>query len=146
MSFLEILGVSASALSAQRLRMNAISVNLANVETTKTPEGGPYRRKEVVFSAQPVKKGFGDFLRAAAGEQLYKVIAKVVENKNQTFKRVFDPGHPDADASGFVAKPDINLIEEMVEMLSASRSYEANVTAFNASKDMALRALEISSS
>ncbi|MBI2881386.1 MAG: flagellar basal body rod protein FlgC [Candidatus Tectomicrobia bacterium] len=143
MSFLEAFGVSASALGAQRLRMNVISVNLANVETTKTPEGGPYRRKGVVFSAEPVSPGFERLLRAASGETLYSVSAKVVDDKDNAVKRVFDPNHPEADASGFVSKPNINIVEEMVELLSASRSYEANITAFNASKDMALKALEI---
>lgn len=144
MSFLEAFGVSASALGAQRLRMNVISVNLANAETTKTPEGGPYRRKEVVFSAEPVAPRFEQLLRAASsGETLYSVSAKVVDDKDNAVKRVFDPNHPEADASGFVSKPNINIVEEMVELLSASRSYEANITAFNASKDMALRALEI---
>ncbi|MFQ5693224.1 MAG: flagellar basal body rod protein FlgC [Nitrospinota bacterium] len=145
MSFLDIFGVTAAGLSAQRLRMNVISVNLANAETTSTPEGGPYRRKEVVFSAKPVGRSFDQILRAASGGSLYSVSAKVMDDQGRGVKRVFDPGHPAADSSGFVSKPDINVIEEMVEMLSASRSFEANVTAFNASKDMALRALEIGS-
>ena len=145
MSFLDILGASASAMSAQRLRMNVISTNLANVETTKTPEGGPYRRKEVMFSATPTGNTFDQLLRAASRETLYTVDAKVVDDSSRTFRQVHDPTHPDADASGIVSKPDISVVEEMVEMLSASRIYEANVTAFTASKEMALRALEISS-
>ena len=143
MSFFDILGVSSSALSAQRLRMNAISVNLANIETTKMPDGRFFRRKRVVFTAEPVSKGFDQLLRGASADLLDTVKAKVVDDENQAFKRVYDPGHPDADRTGFVTKPNINVIVEMVEMLSASRSYEANITAFNATKDMALRALEI---
>ena len=135
--------VTGQTSGSQRLRMKVISTNLANMETTSTPEGGPYRRRAVVFSAAPLKRDFASLLRASAGEALYTVSAKVVVDQSRNPKRVFDPGHPAADASGFVSKPDINLVEEMVEMLSASRSYEANITALNASRDMALKALDI---
>ena len=143
MSLFDIFNVSSSAISAQRLRMNATSVNLANIETTKTPDGGSYKRKRVIFTAEPVSQGFHQLLRGASKDILQTVKARVVDDETQTYKRVYDPGHPDADGSGFVTKPNINVIVEMVEMLSASRTYEANITAFNATKDMALRALEI---
>lgn len=123
--------ISGSALTAQRLRLDAIASNLANLETTRTPEGGPYRRQAVVFAPRPVS-GVG-----AVGVQVTAVLSQA------RFRRVYDPGHPDADADGFVTMPDINLATEMTDLLSAVRAYEANVSAINALRQMAQRALEL---
>lgn len=143
MDILTAMSISASGLTAQRARMNVVSSNLANVQTTRTPEGGPYRAKSIVFMAKPVP---GDFKAALAGklsESMQGVeILGVIEDK-EDFKEVYDPSHPDADERGVVLMPNINVMEEMVDMLSATRAYEANVTAINAAKGMALKTLEI---
>jgi flagellar basal-body rod protein FlgC len=143
MDFFDSIHTSASGLSAQRLRMNLISGNLANVRTTRTQQGGPYRRKEAVFSAQPLGASFQKILADRQKNPLCGVkVAKVFEDPNPPVMK-YDPQHPDADDQGYVAMPNINLMEEMVNMISATRSYEANVTAIKAAKDMALKALEI---
>ena len=143
MDFLTALQISSSALSAQRLRMDVISSNLANISTTRSPEGGPYRRREVVFASQPVDNGFGEALKMEIDNNLQKVEVADVVIDSRPPKLIYDPGHPDANASGYVGVPDINVIEEMVNVLSATRSYEANVAVVNASKSMATQALEI---
>ncbi len=135
--------ISASGLNAQKERLNIISSNLANVESTRTPEGGPYRRKDVVFSATPTKNSFENALSSANASTEQGVQITDVISDSRPFKQVYNPQHPDADASGYVLYPNVNPMEEMVNMISASRSYEANVTAFNATKNMALKALEI---
>jgi flagellar basal-body rod protein FlgC len=143
MDFFDALNTSSAALSAQRLRMNLISGNLANVGTTRTQQGGPYRRKEAVFAAQPVEQSFKRILADRRNDNLSTVqVAAVIEDQNPPVMK-YDPQHPDADEKGYVAMPNINLMEEMVNMISATRSYEANVTALQAAKDMALNALEI---
>jgi len=121
--------LSATALSAQRQRMDVIAQNIANAETTRTPEGGPYRRQQVVFT-----------LDDAGGVE----VTEVVEDPRPP-RLVYQPGHPDADAAGYVALPNVNLVEEMVDMISAMRSYEANVTAISAAKTMDQRALDLGS-
>ena len=143
MDFFDAMNTSSAALSAQRLRMNLISGNLANVNTTRTQQGGPYRRKEAVFAAQPVNQSFKRILADRQNNNLSTVqVARVVEDRNPPVMK-YDPQHPDADEKGYVAMPNINLMEEMVNMISATRGYEANVTALKAAKDMALNALEI---
>ena len=143
MDFFDAINTSSAALSAQRLRMNLISGNLANVNTTRTNQGGPYRRKEAVFAAQPLNQSFKRILADRQNNNLYTVrVAKVIEDGNPPVMK-YDPQHPDADARGYVAMPNINLMEEMVNLISATRGYEANVTALKAAKDMALKALEI---
>jgi flagellar basal-body rod protein FlgC len=143
MDFFDAMNTSSAALSAQRLRMNLISGNLANVNTTRTPQGGPYRRKEAVFAAQPLNQSFKKILADRQNKQLTTVkVAGVLEDRNPPVMK-YDPRHPDADEKGYVAMPNINLMEEMVNMISATRGYEANVTALQAAKDMALKALEI---
>lgn len=134
--------ISASGLRAQRTRVEAISTNLANVNTTRTEEGGPYRRREVVFTSAPTQTPFSDLLATSLVEQPPGVSAEVVEGSGE-MREVYDPSHPDADEKGFVRLPNVNLVEEMVDLLSALRDYEANVTAFNAAKSMVLKALEI---
>jgi flagellar basal-body rod protein FlgC len=143
MDFFDAIQTSASGLSAQRLRMNLISANLANIKTTRTPEGGPYRRREAVFAARPVEASFKEVLSNRRKNMMAGVeVDRIVEDSNPPVMK-YDPGHPDADSNGYVAMPNINLMEEMVNMISASRSYEANVIALKASKEMALKALEI---
>jgi flagellar basal-body rod protein FlgC len=143
MDFFDALHVSASGLSAQRLRMNQISANLANMNTTSTKAGGPYRRKDPVFSAQAPAASFRETLRNRHKEMVKEVaVIGIVEDSRLPIRK-HDPNHPDADENGYVALPNINVMEEMVNMISATRSYEANVTAVKAAKDMALKALEI---
>jgi flagellar basal-body rod protein FlgC len=143
MDFFSALQTSSSGLSAQRLRMNLISGNLANVNTTRTPEGGPYRRKEVVFAASPRGASFGEILRSRQNAEPADVKAVKVFDDTRPSVLKYEPGHPDADENGYVAFPNVNAMEEMVNMISATRSYEANVAAIRAAKDMALKALEI---
>jgi len=143
MDFLTALNISSSALSAQRLRLDVISSNLANINTTNTPEGGPYRRREVVFAARPVTDNFGAVLNSEMEKKLQKVEVVDVVIDRRPPKMIYDPQHPDANASGYVGMPDINVMEEMVNILSATRSYEANVAVINATKSMAAKALEI---
>jgi flagellar basal-body rod protein FlgC len=143
MNFFDALQTSSSGLSAQRVRMNVISSNLANVNTTRTAEGGPYKRKEVVIAAQPGGEPFKSVLRSKMNESLSQVhIVGIVDDQRPPHMK-FDPAHPHANEEGQVATPNINVIEEMVNMISATRSYEAGVSAINASKKMALKALEI---
>jgi len=143
MDFFDALHVSSSGLSAQRLRMNLISANLANMNTTRTEAGGPYRRKDPVFAAQAPAGSFREMLRHRQKEMLTKVaVIGIVEDSRMPVRK-YDPRHPEADRNGYVALPNINVMEEMVNMISATRSYEANVSAIKAAKTMALKALEI---
>ena len=142
MNFLNALDVSSSGLSSQRTRMNLIAMNLSHMQTTRTPEGGPYRRKMPVFDTQPLFQGFRGKLDRMDQELEDVQVNEVVQDRRD-FKMVFDPSHPDADEFGYVLMPNINVVEEMVDMISAKRGYEANVTAVKASQNMALKALEI---
>lgn len=143
MSFFDALQTSSSGLSAQRLRMNLISGNLANINTTRTPQGGPYRRKDAVFAAAGEGRSFRSHLdEQYTGRPADVKVLGIVEDNRQPLRK-FDPEHPDADAEGYVSLPNINVMEEMVNMISATRSYEANVAAIKASRAMALKALEI---
>ena len=143
MNFIDAFRISASGLTSQRLRMNVISSNLANSHTTRTPEGGPFKRKDVVFSSQPLETSFQKMMQAQGNAKLtgVKVVGVIEDPRPPIIK--YDPQHPDADEKGYVSLPNINLIEEMVNMMLATRSYEANVTAVNATKRMALKALDI---
>lgn len=123
--------------------MNTISSNIANINTTRTPEGGPYRRKDVVFQAMPDSRNFGDMVTTSPNNKLDRVqVTDIVEDRHAPLMK-YDPDNPDANADGYVAYPNINLMEEMANMIQASRSYEANVSAIQASKDMALSSLDI---
>lgn len=144
MSFFSSMNSSASGLTAQRLRMDIISQNIANVNTTKTENGGPYKRKVVMLEEQQDNK-FSNVLDDYMNE--YNTsggvkVSKIVED-SKPFTKVYDPTHPDAREDGYVLMPNVNIIEEMVNMISANRSYEANITAINASKSMSSKALEI---
>jgi flagellar basal-body rod protein FlgC len=144
MDFFSAMNVSASALSAERTRMNLISSNLANANATRTPEGGPYKRKDAVFAATPVEGRFARALDGAANREIRQVeVQQVVEDQSPP-RILYDPSHPDANPQGYVAMPNVNVIEEMADMIGASRTYEANVTAVQTAKSMALKTLEIS--
>ena len=148
----DILAISASALRAERLRLDVISSNLANANTTRTPEGsGPYRRRNVVFESRGLdvatavdpETGFADTLATLSAEAVRRVeVNRVVEDPSP-LRLVFDPGHPDANADGYVAYPNVNPVAEMVDLMAATRAYEANVQAVNATKRMAEAALAI---
>jgi len=143
MNFIDALHISASGLTSQRLRMNVVSSNIANSHTTRTPEGGPYKRKDVVFSSHPVGNSFQDMMNSQMSDKLSGVrVVDIIDDPGPPILK-YDPQHPDADAKGFVRLPNINMIKEMVNMMSATRSYEANVTAVKATKNMAQKALEI---
>ena len=136
--------VASSGMTAQRMRMNTISSNIANINTTRTPEGGPYRRKDVVFESMPEVKNFGEILGVnspRADLQRVQVTDVVSDRKAPLLK--YEPDHPDANEDGYVAYPNINLMEEMTNMIQATRSYEANVSTMQAAKDMAMSSLEI---
>ena len=138
--------ISASALTAQRLRMNVTAENLANAETTKGANGQPYRRKEVVLQSVPGQGAFGSQLSAAMGGSGVAPggveVAAVAEDQTNG-KLVYDPGNPDANAQGYVRMPNVDTVTEMVDLIDAQRAYEANVTAMNASKQMFSKTLEL---
>ena len=131
--------ICGSGLAAQRAKMDVVSSNLANAGTTKTEEGGPYRRKTVVLRAEEIDEPFDKTLRGALSE----VKVDQVAEDPSPMKSVYDPAHPDADAKGFVLLPNVNAITEMADMINVGRNYEAVVTAFDAVKTMALKTLEI---
>ncbi|MDA9792944.1 flagellar basal body rod protein FlgC [Bacteriovoracaceae bacterium] len=143
MDLLTSLRISSSGLSANRKRIESISSNIANAQTTRTAEGGPYRRKEVVFGAEPARESFSEILEGELDENAQTVHATEVVSTNRPPILKYDPNHPDANAQGYVAMPNINVMEEMANMISAQRSYDANVTAINVTKQMAMKALEI---
>jgi flagellar basal-body rod protein FlgC len=138
MNFLRLFEISSSGLYAQRKRLDVIASNLANLETTRTENGGPYRRKMVVMSAKPVE-GFDEVLSS----RLEGVEIDDIVEDDAPFMKVYNPGHPDADEQGYVLKPNVDLIVEITNMLVAKRNFEANVTAVRSTKQMALKALEI---
>ncbi|MEK6774420.1 MAG: flagellar basal body rod protein FlgC [Bdellovibrionota bacterium] len=142
--FLTGMRISGSGMTAQRMRLNTISSNIANINTTQTPEGGPYRRKDVVFESMPDARNFGEIISSTDPKgsfQRVQVTDILSDRKAPLLK--YEPDHPDANPEGYVAYPNINLMEEMTNMIQASRAYEANVSALQASKDMALSSLEI---
>jgi len=141
MGLLDILKIGASGLKAQRIRMETIATNLANIHTTRTDEGGPYVKKEVVFRATDVseKEAFGKVL----SEKIEGVKVEEIAKSNKNFEKIYDPGHPDADKEGYVVYPNVNLMEEMADMISATRSYEANINVINTTKEMFLKTLDI---
>ena len=144
MGFLDALRASASGLSAQRVRMKLIASNLANMHTTRSPEGGPYQRREPIFAAEsPSVDSFRDVLnmQQEGGVVEVQTVGVVKDGREPIMK--YEPDHPDADGKGFIAMPNISVTEEMVNLVSASRSYEANIAAVKATKNMVMRALEI---
>lgn len=143
MDFLTALDISASGLTADRTRINTISMNLANVKTTRTPLGGPYRRRTVVQQAVNVDDPFSVHMRSSLDRALQGVRVLAVDIDKRPLKQVYEPGHPDANADGYVFYPDINVVEEMAHMMTTQRNYEANVTTVESIKGMYMKALEI---
>ena len=143
MDFFTSMNVSSSGMASNRKRMNAISSNIANAQTTRTVEGGPYRRKEVVFGSEPARNNFSDILEGEMGANIQKVHATEVLSVNEAPILKYEPGHVDANEKGYVAYPNVNVMKEMANMISASRSYEANISALNTAKSMAMKSLEI---
>lgn len=142
MAFLDSLNITGSALTAERFRTDIILQNIANQRTTRTEDGGPYRRKQVVFREQQMdfKSQLNRALSTSGGGGV--IAEEVVESENP-FVPVYDPTHPDADEDGYVMMPNVNSAEEMVDLMAATRAYEANVTALNIAKSMTLKALDI---
>ena len=143
MDFMTAFDISASGLSADRTRINTISMNLANAKTTRTVQGGPYRRRSVVQQATDVDDPFSIHMRSALDRAVQGVRVSAVTMDNRPFKRVYEPGNPDANAEGYVMYPDINVVEEMANLMTAQRNYEANVTTVDAVKGMFVKALDI---
>jgi len=143
MDFFSSMRVSASGLDAQTKRMNTISSNIANAETTRTAEGGPYKKKDPVLAAQADRENFAEILQNELDENVQAVQVVEIAEDERAPRMVYNPGHPDANPEGYVAMPNVNPVEEMANMISAQRSYEANVTAMGAAKAMAQKALEI---
>ncbi|NPA11413.1 MAG: flagellar basal body rod protein FlgC [Epsilonproteobacteria bacterium] len=162
MGFLNSFDISGYGLSAQRFRINIISENIANANTTRTPEGGPYRRKEVIFKAVPFEQTLNNYLDENAKFHKYEnpldeegmdyavakppistvVVDKVVRDDSKPILK-YDPTNPDADANGYVAYPNVNPVVEMADLIEATRAYQANVAAFQASKNLAQNAINI---
>lgn len=144
MGFLDSINISASALTAEKLRMDIISKNIANANTTRTANGTPYRRQVVVFDGSQNNVPFSQYLNDASKSMIGTgvKVKGIVEDKSP-FKMQYDPGNPDADENGYVKMPNVDVMTEMVNMITASRAYEANVTAINSAKSMAMKALEI---
>ncbi len=142
MSLFTAISVSASGMEAQRSRAEIITENLANADTTRTPEGGPYKRKDAVFTTSPVAYSFSDILSSASGGNDGVVVSDITIDDRDPERRYL-PGHPDADAEGYVAFPRVDPAEEMVDLMSASRSYQANVAAISAVKDMIARSIDL---
>jgi flagellar basal-body rod protein FlgC len=145
MDLFKIFSVSGSGMAAQRSRMTVVAGNLANSETTRTPEGGPYRRRDIIFQSVPAEGEFSAELDRLTddpnGAQGVEVVG--LKRSNQPPRKLFDPNHPDADTEGYVAMPNINAMEEMVDMLSAVRSYEANLATYNTTKSLIRKILDL---
>jgi len=142
-SLFSTLSVSASGMAAQRARTEVLVENLANAETTRTPDGGPYRRKDVVFAEDDSVGSFSSELNSALGSGMSGVMVSETTVDDSAPERRYLPGHPDADKDGYVAFPKINPAEDMVDLMGASRSYEANVAAISAVKDMIQKSLDL---
>lgn len=144
MSFLSSFDISASGMTAQRQRLDIAAENISNMNTTRTESGGPYRRKMVVLQEKHVSS-FRNELQARMGKSTQKggvEVAQIVEDQRD-LQPVYNPTHPDADEEGYVMMPNVDLVKETVDGMSATRAYEANITAFNAMKLMTQKALEI---
>lgn len=143
MNLFSAMEIAASGLAAQRIRMNTLASNLANARTTRTPEGGPYRRLDPVFVAVPVANRFREMLRDPQARSAYLVSVPEIRRDQSPPQLIYDPAHPDADGRGYVALPNVNVVEEMVNLITASRAYESGVTTIQTIKQMARAALDI---
>lgn len=146
MGIFNSINISATGLTAERLRMDVIAKNIANANTTRTANGAPYRRQVVVFKTKDNQVPFSKYLSDATKSQMklgdgVEVVA--IKDDTSPYKRVYNPGHPDADQDGYVLMPNVDVVTEMANMISATRAYEANVTIMNGTKSMALKALEL---
>ena len=141
MGIFDVLRISASGLKAERTRMETVATNIANVHTTRTEEGGPYRKKNVVFVPTDVTDSspFGTLFQ----KKVEGVAVEEVLESTKPFERTYDPYHPDADRDGYVMLPNVNVMEEMADMIAATRAYEANVNVVNNTKEMFTKSLEI---
>jgi flagellar basal-body rod protein FlgC len=142
MSLFTVLSIGASGMAAQRTRAELLAENLANAETTRTPEGGPYRRKDAVFISSPAGSPFASVFQSELDGPSGVAVADVVTDTRDPEKR-YQPGHPDADAEGYVAFPRVNPAEDMVDLMGAARGYDANVAAISAVKDMIARSIDL---
>jgi flagellar basal-body rod protein FlgC len=143
MSLFSVLSVSASGMQAQRSRAELLAENLANAETTRTPDGGPYRRKDAIFSSTSVSSPFSSAFDSALHPDVMGVEVSEVVSDTREPERRYMPNHPDADEKGYVAFPRVNPAEDMVDLMGAARNYEANVAAVSAIKDMIHRSLDL---
>jgi flagellar basal-body rod protein FlgC len=141
-SLFSIIDVSASGMSAQRERAEVLAENIANAETTRTAQGGPYRRRDVVFESSPVSSQFTTELGSQMSQATGVRVSQVVTDQSEPNRR-YMPGHPDADKDGYVLFPHMNPAQDMVDLLGASRSYQANVSAISAVKDMIQRSIDL---
>lgn len=137
MKLVDTMSVTASGLTAQRVRLQTVASNMANARTTRTADGGPYQRKMPVFQAEA--DPFGNMLDQA----ISRVNVTEIRESNEPNVRVFDPGHPDADATGYVEYPNVNVLEEMVDMMMTARTYEANTSVIDVTRNMASQALDL---
>ena len=143
MNLFRVMEISGSALLAERMRAEIVSANLANAETTRTPDGGPYRRKDAVFQSSEVGSSFADLFRVETDPQSTGVaVSDIVVDQRDPEKR-YIPGHPDADKDGYVSFPRINPAEDMVDLMGATRNYEGNIAAISAVKDMIQRSIDL---
>ena len=145
MDLFKIFSLSGSGMAAQRSRMTVVAGNLANSETTRTAEGGPYRRRDIIFKSTPADGEFSSELDKISGRDNEPQGVEVVGVKpsSRPPRTIYDPHHPDADGAGYVALPNINAMEEMVDMMSAVRSYEANLATYNTTKSLIRKILDI---
>jgi len=143
MDFMTAMDISSSGMKAQRAQLNVISMNMANIRTTKTADGGPYQRKSVSFESTPVYSPFDREMQEQLNRDLHGVKVLGVTADQRPFKQVYEPHHPDANDQGYVTYPDINVVEEMTNMMQAMRGYEANVQTIQAAKRMFQKALQI---
>lgn len=146
MGFFNSMNISATGLTAQRLRMDIISQNIANVDTTRTEDGTAYKRKTVLFQERNDNPSFNSYFKNAMSKAVSGNGVRVtrIAEDDSPGSQVYEPSHPDADENGYVTKPNVNIVEEMVNMISATRSYEANITAINSTKSMIAKTMEIS--
>ncbi len=142
MDFLNAMDISQSGLTSQRQRMNLVAMNLSHMNTTRTPDGGPYRRKVPIFETAPYFSGARG-TRPYLDSKLQDCQIKEVMEDRRDFKLVFDPAHPDADEFGYVLMPNVNVVQEMVDLITSQRSYEANITAATAAQAMATKSLDL---
>ncbi|MGL4722551.1 MAG: flagellar basal body rod protein FlgC [Desulfovibrionaceae bacterium] len=143
MNFIDAIDIAGSALRTTKVRLNVTTMNLANMNTTRSAEGGPYRKRSVLLTSQTLQNPSNSFMDSDFNRELRGVRVTAVVPQNDSIKRVYDPSHPDADTEGYVEMPNINMIEEMTQLMNLQRLYEANTTAIESAKSMYMKALQI---